>query len=185
MSKAPDHDPDHWPRRMVAATPVLPILIVCGLVLVDLAGGSGVTWVPLLATGPALAAATGGPRGVLCVGLLSAVLGVSLGLRGGAADSELAVALASLLVITTACAATSALRIRREQVLAAVRSVAEAAQHALLQPIPATVGPFQVAVRYSAAAAEARIGGDLYALVSTPHGVRLIVGDVRGKGCRP
>ncbi|MGW4542354.1 PP2C family protein-serine/threonine phosphatase [Streptomyces chartreusis] len=182
MSKAPDHDPDHWPRRMVAATPVLPILIVCGLVLVDLAGGSGVTWVPLLATGPALAAATGGPRGVLCVGLLSAVLGVALGLRGGAADSELAVALASLLVITAACAATSALRIRRERVLAAVRSVAEAAQHALLQPIPATVGPFQVAVRYSAAAAEARIGGDLYALVSTPHGVRLIVGDVRGKG---
>ena len=39
-----------------------------------------------------------------------------------------------------------------------------------------------MAVRYSAAAAEARIGGDLYALVPTPYGVRLIVGDVRGKG---
>lgn len=34
----------------------------------------------------------------------------------------------------------------------------------------------------SGAAAEARIGGDLYALVPTPYGVRLIVGDVRGKG---
>ncbi|WP_405591100.1 PP2C family protein-serine/threonine phosphatase [Streptomyces sp. NBC_01092] len=185
MSKALDHDPDHWPRRLVAVTPVLPmlpILIVCALVLVGLVDGSGVTWVPLLATAPALAATTGGPRGVLCVGLLSAVLGVSLGIRGDAADGVLAVALASLLVVTLACAATSALRGRRERVLAAVRSVAEAAQHALLQPIPATVGPFQVAVRYSAAAAEARIGGDLYALVSTPYGVRLIVGDVRGKG---
>ncbi|TXS48773.1 serine/threonine-protein phosphatase [Streptomyces sp. uw30] len=158
------------------------MLIVCALVLVGLVDGSGVTWVPLLATAPALAATTGGPRGVLCVGLLSAVLGVSLGIRGDAADGVLAVALASLLVVTLACAATSALRGRRERVLAAVRSVAEAAQQALLQPIPATVGPFQVAVRYSAAAAEARIGGDLYALVSTPHGVRLIVGDVRGKG---
>jgi serine phosphatase RsbU (regulator of sigma subunit) len=39
-----------------------------------------------------------------------------------------------------------------------------------------------VAVRYSAAAAEARIGGDLYALMPTPYGIRLIVGDVRGKG---
>lgn len=39
-----------------------------------------------------------------------------------------------------------------------------------------------MAVRYSAAAAEARIGGDLYALLPTPYGVRLIVGDVRGKG---
>ncbi len=60
--------------------------------------------------------------------------------------------------------------------------MAEAAQHAVLPPVPEAVGPFRVAVRYSAAAAEARIGGDLYALVPTPHGVRLIVGDVRGKG---
>ncbi|MFE6170577.1 PP2C family protein-serine/threonine phosphatase [Streptomyces sp. NPDC056464] len=182
MSQAPDHDPDHWPRRLVAAMPVLPILIISGFVLVDLVSGSGTTWVPLLATGPALAATTGGPRGVLCVGLVAAVLGVSLGIRGGAQGSELAVALAALLVVTLACGAGSALRMRRERVLAAVRSVAEAAQHALLQPVPATIGPFQVAVRYSAAAAEARIGGDLYALVSTPYGVRLIVGDVRGKG---
>ncbi|MFJ8629523.1 PP2C family protein-serine/threonine phosphatase [Streptomyces sp. NPDC093568] len=182
MSQAPDHGPDHWHRRLIVATPVLLILTVSGLVLVDLVGGSGLTWVPLLATGPALAATTSGPRAVLGVGLLATVLGVGLGLRGGAPDGELAIALAALLVITLACAVTSALRGRRERVLAAVRSVAEAAQHALLQPVPATVGPFQVAVRYSAAAAEARIGGDLYALVSTPYGVRLIVGDVRGKG---
>ncbi|MGC9541349.1 PP2C family protein-serine/threonine phosphatase [Streptomyces sp. UG1] len=182
MSHAQDHGRDHWQRRLTAASPVLPILIVSALVLVDLVGGSGMAWVPLLATGPALAATTCGPRGVLGVGLLSVVVGVGLGLRGGAPGSELAVALAALLVVTLACAVTSALRGRRERVLAAVRSVAEAAQHALLQPVPATVGPFQVAVRYSAAAAEARIGGDLYALVSTPYGVRLIVGDVRGKG---
>ncbi|MFJ7077246.1 PP2C family protein-serine/threonine phosphatase [Streptomyces sp. NPDC098781] len=182
MSQAPDHSPDHWPRRLVAAMPVLPILIVSVLVLVGFVGGSGTTWVPLLATGPALAATTSGPRGVLCVGLAATVLGVSLAVRGGAPDGELAVALAALLVVTLACGVGSALRERRERVLAAVRSVAEAAQQALLQPVPATVGPFQVAVRYSAAAAEARIGGDLYALVSTPYGVRLIVGDVRGKG---
>ncbi|MFI7412139.1 PP2C family protein-serine/threonine phosphatase [Streptomyces sp. NPDC049627] len=182
MSDALHHGRDHWPRRLVAAAPVLPILIVSAFALVDLIGGSGMTWVPLLATGPALAATTCGPRGVLYVGLFAAALSVTLGIRGGARGSELAIALAALLVVTLACGLTSALRGRRERVLAAVRSVAEAAQHALLQPIPATVGPFRVAVRYSAAAAEARIGGDLYALVSTPYGVRLIVGDVRGKG---
>lgn len=90
--------------------------------------------------------------------------------------------LSALTAVTLASGLASSLRGRRERVLAAVRSVAEAAQHALLTPIPETVGPFRVAVRYSAAAAEARIGGDLYALVSTPYGVRLIVGDVRGKG---
>lgn len=182
MSQALHHGHDHWPRRLVAALPLLPIVIVSAVVLVDLIGGSGMTWLPLLATGPALAATTNGPRGVLCVGLLGAVVGAVLGVRDDAPSDELAVVLSALLAVTLAGCLASALRGRRERVLAAVRSVAEAAQHALLQPIPATVGPFRVAVRYSAAAAEARIGGDLYALVSTPYGVRMIVGDVRGKG---
>ncbi|MET9514364.1 PP2C family protein-serine/threonine phosphatase [Streptomyces sp. NPDC002994] len=140
------------------------------------------TWLPLLAAGPALAATTSRPWGVLCVGLLAAVLGAVLGIRDGVPGHELAIVLSALVAVTLASGLASALRVRRERVLAAVRSVAEAAQHALLKPVPATVGPFQVAVRYSAADAEARIGGDLYALVPTPYGVRLIVGDVRGKG---
>jgi serine phosphatase RsbU (regulator of sigma subunit) len=168
--------------QLASGTPVLPVLTVFAIVLVDLIWGSGMTWVPLLAVGPALAATTNGPRGVLWVGLLAAALGATLGIRDGSPSSELAVVLAALTAVTLAGGLASALRARRERVLAAVRSVAEAAQHALLQPVPATVGPFQVAVRYSAAAAEARIGGDLYALVPTPYGVRLIVGDVRGKG---
>lgn len=195
---AGDHRPTRPPRNQAAApgtaarkslaaqlasgTPVLPVLIVSVIVAVDLLGGAGLTWLPLLAAGPALAATTSGPRGVLCVGLLAGLLGATLGIRDGEPVRELAAVLSALVAVTLASGLASALRGRRERVLAAVRSVAEAAQHALLQPVPATVGPFQVAVRYSAAAAEARIGGDLYALVPTPYGVRLIVGDVRGKG---
>ncbi|MEV8088301.1 PP2C family protein-serine/threonine phosphatase [Streptomyces nigra] len=182
MSRAPENGPDHWSRRWIVAVAVLLILIASGLALVDLLGGSKTAWVALLATVPALAATAGGPRTVLCGGLFAGVLGVALGLHHHVPGRFLGMTLAALVIITAACGLTSALRGRRERVLAAVRSVAEAAQHALLQPVPSTVGPFQVAVRYSAAAAEARIGGDLYALVSTPYGVRLIVGDVRGKG---
>ncbi|MCH5675231.1 PP2C family protein-serine/threonine phosphatase [Streptomyces gilvus] len=160
----------------------LPVLIVCVVVLADLAGGAGMIWLPLLAAGPALAATTNGPRGVLSTGLLAVVLGASLGTRDRVPGEELAAVLSALVTVTLASGLASVLRGRRERVLAAVRSVAETAQHALLKPVPATVGPFQVAVRYSAAAAEARIGGDLYALIPTPYGVRLIVGDVRGKG---
>ncbi|MES4891155.1 PP2C family protein-serine/threonine phosphatase [Streptomyces sp. NPDC096012] len=162
--------------------PVLPVLVLVGVLIVCVAGGTGATWLPLLAAGPALAAATNGPRGVLCVGLLAAVTGAALGIAHEVPPRELAAMLSAVLAVAAASGLASALRGRRERVLAAVRSVAEAAQHALLQPVPETVGPFQVAVRYSAAAAEARIGGDLYALVPTPHGIRLIVGDVRGKG---
>ncbi|MFD9032247.1 PP2C family protein-serine/threonine phosphatase [Streptomyces sp. NPDC059567] len=198
MSHTREHGPARSPRKhgvapgkvtrkrvlvqLASGTPVLPVLIVSVIVVVDLLGGAGLTWLPLLAAGPALAATTNGPRGVLCVGLLAGVLGVTLGMRDGAPGHELAAALSALGAVTLASGLASALRGRRERVLAAVRSVAEAAQQALLQPVPAVVGPFQVAVRYSAAAAEARIGGDLYALVPTPYGIRLIVGDVRGKG---
>ncbi|MQY36344.1 hypothetical protein SRB17_43430 [Streptomyces sp. RB17] len=167
---------------LLPVLPVLPVLVVAIVALFGAAVGGGLIWLPLLAAGPALAAATNQPRGVLCAGLLAAATGAALGIAHGVPARELTVVLAALLAVTAASDLASTLRGRRERVLAAVRSVAEAAQHALLQPVPDTVGPFQVAVRYSAAAAEARIGGDLYALVSTPHGIRLIVGDVRGKG---
>ncbi|MFI5874956.1 PP2C family protein-serine/threonine phosphatase [Streptomyces sp. NPDC051445] len=188
MSHTRNHGGDHCPTQLSGALrhrvagPLLPVLILVAIMLVGLFGEAGMIWLPLLAAGPALAATTNGPRGVLCVGLLAAAVGATLGARAGAPGREVAAVLAALVAVTLASALASALRSRRERVLAAVRSVAEAAQHALLRPVPATVGPFEVAVRYSAAAAEARIGGDLYALVPTPYGVRLIVGDVRGKG---
>nr|WP_237534958.1 PP2C family protein-serine/threonine phosphatase [Streptomyces sp. SID3343] len=71
---------------------------------------------------------------------------------------------------------------RQERTLREVRSVAEAAQEVLLRPVPSHVGPLTVGVRYRAAAAEARIGGDLYEVVPTPFGIRVVIGDVRGKG---
>ncbi|MFF8732734.1 PP2C family protein-serine/threonine phosphatase [Streptomyces sp. NPDC015171] len=172
----------HATGHVAAGTPALPVLVVAIVVLVDAAGGAGIIWLPLLAAGPALAATTNEPRGVLLAGLLAGATATALGVGHGVPARELAAVLCALSAVTAASILASALRGRRERVLADVRSVAEAAQQALLQPVPETVGPFQVAVRYSAAAAEARIGGDLYALVSTPHGVRLIVGDVRGKG---
>ncbi|MEU0171677.1 PP2C family protein-serine/threonine phosphatase [Streptomyces iakyrus] len=168
--------------QLAAGTPVLPALVVFVVMLSGLADGAGMIWLPLLVAGPALAATTNGPRGVFWVGFLTALLGALLGIRDGVPGRELTAVLAALVTVTLASGLASVLRGRRERVLAAVRSVAETAQHALLKPVPATVGPFQAAVRYSAAAAEARIGGDLYALIPTPHGVRLIVGDVRGKG---
>ncbi|MFE1173979.1 PP2C family protein-serine/threonine phosphatase [Streptomyces sp. NPDC058773] len=167
-------------RRHFAA--VVPVLIIAAVACLALSGGTGMGWLPLLAVGPALAAATSGPWGVLRIGGLAVGLGAGIGVHAGTPDRELAIVLAALFAVTLASSLAGALRRRRERVLAAVRSVAEAAQHAFLKPVPATVGHFQTAVRYSAAAAEARIGGDLYALVPTPFGIRLIVGDVRGKG---
>jgi PAS domain S-box-containing protein len=66
--------------------------------------------------------------------------------------------------------------------LAALSRVAEAAQRAILAPLPSDVGPVRLAAHYVSAAAEAQVGGDLYEVVERAGAVRLIVGDVRGKG---
>jgi serine phosphatase RsbU (regulator of sigma subunit) len=88
----------------------------------------------------------------------------------------------SVLVVTVLSASGGARGGQQDQRLADVTSVAEAAQRALLRPLPRQVGPLELGVVYLAAAAEARVGGDLYEVTRTQFGIRLIVGDVRGKG---
>ena len=71
---------------------------------------------------------------------------------------------------------------QQSQRLAGVTLVAEAVQRAILAQPPARTGPISLSVRYLSAAAEAQVGGDLYEVVPGPSSVRLLVGDVRGKG---
>jgi serine phosphatase RsbU (regulator of sigma subunit)/anti-sigma regulatory factor (Ser/Thr protein kinase) len=66
--------------------------------------------------------------------------------------------------------------------LAAITRIAEAAQHAILAPVPRRAGPVALAGAYVSAAREALVGGDLYEVITCPQSVRLIIGDVRGKG---
>ncbi len=87
-------------------------------------------------------------------------------------------------VARRAALAIETARIFRDQSgrLADVTRVAEAAQHAILATPPAQIGPVALAARYVSAAAEALVGGDLYEVVARPGAVRLLIGDVRGKG---
>jgi GAF domain-containing protein/anti-sigma regulatory factor (Ser/Thr protein kinase) len=66
--------------------------------------------------------------------------------------------------------------------LAVIQRVAEAAQHAILPPVPEAVGPLRLTTAYVSAAQDALIGGDLYEVAQYDGAVRLLVGDVRGKG---
>lgn len=132
MSQAREHGSEHWRKRtfknrsigsgsagrkraahLAFGTPVLPLLIVGAIVLVDLAGGAGMVWLPLLAAGPALAATTSRPYGVFYVGLLAAALSVMLGIRDGVPGDELAAVVSGLAAVTLASALASALRWRR------------------------------------------------------------------------
>ncbi|MBK5306053.1 MAG: GAF domain-containing protein [Frankiaceae bacterium] len=66
--------------------------------------------------------------------------------------------------------------------LAAITRVAEAAQHAILAPMPERLGPVSLAAAYVSAARDALVGGDLYEAVEREGAVRILIGDVRGKG---
>ncbi|MYU21212.1 SpoIIE family protein phosphatase [Streptomyces sp. SID8352] len=90
-------------------------------------------------------------------------------------------------LITIATAAVLAVLVntsvrRTDERLASTREIAEAAQRAVLPRPPERIGGFEIAARYEAAQAGAFIGGDLYAVQDSARGVRLLVGDVRGKG---
>lgn len=66
--------------------------------------------------------------------------------------------------------------------LAAITRVAEAAQHAILAPMPERLGPVRLAASYVSAARDALVGGDMYEAIERAGSVRLLIGDVRGKG---
>jgi phosphoserine phosphatase RsbU/P len=78
--------------------------------------------------------------------------------------------------------AASSARKRREARLADVLRVAEVAQRAVLPDVPDRIGMIRLTAHYESAAREASLGGDLYAALPTSYGVRLLIGDVRGKG---
>jgi serine phosphatase RsbU (regulator of sigma subunit) len=62
------------------------------------------------------------------------------------------------------------------------RQVAGAAQSVLLRPLPPRIDGLTVAAAQLSADRGATIGGDLYEAVATEHGVRVVMGDVRGHG---
>jgi serine phosphatase RsbU (regulator of sigma subunit) len=161
---------------------LLPIAVVALVASVDVLAGPTI-FVPLLAVGPAFASLSGGARRAVAIGCLAIVLCLGLAIFNGILGTwRNNLTFVSILGVTAASAVAGHLRERRERELADVRTVAEVAQRVLLPPVPRRVGALHVAASYISASAHARIGGDLYEVVNTPAGVRLLVGDVRGKG---
>ncbi|MFS8203670.1 PP2C family protein-serine/threonine phosphatase [Streptomyces sp. CWNU-52B] len=63
-----------------------------------------------------------------------------------------------------------------------IRRVAGAAQGVLLRPLPPRIEGLDVAAAQLSADRGASVGGDLYEVIGTEHGVRVVMGDVRGHG---
>jgi len=169
-----------WPARWLTlcALPAVVALIALG----TSSASDGQLFLPLLAVPPALAGiGAPTPRRPLAYGAVMLLAAIAAAPFTTTAEVPV-VTTVSILVVTLISASGSARGGHENQRLADVTSVAEAAQRALLRPLPRQVGPLELGVVYLAAAAEARVGGDLYEVTRTQFGIRLIVGDVRGKG---
>jgi serine phosphatase RsbU (regulator of sigma subunit) len=161
----------------------LPFLAMAAVVIVDVTAGPGVGFLPMMALGPAFAGLIGNVRRSALIGVVAIALSLALSLTNDEMGERRGfTTLISVTGVAIAGVAATVVRKRRERELASVRSIAEAAQRVLLRPVPRNAGHLRAAVSYTSAMADARIGGDLYEVVTSPAGVRVIVGDVQGKG---
>ncbi|MEU0990108.1 PP2C family protein-serine/threonine phosphatase [Streptomyces sp. NPDC005953] len=161
----------------------LPLTVIVVVAVADAATPTAYTGVPLIASACVLAGATLSLRGTAWTGAFALVITLLLNWRLGLLED----ATGWVEVFNVGLALLIGLDVNRmldryTRQLARVRSVAGAMQRAVLPSPPARIGLLEVAARYEGADTEARIGGDLYTIQDTPYGVRILVGDVRGKG---
>ncbi|WP_418957892.1 PP2C family protein-serine/threonine phosphatase [Streptomyces tritici] len=167
-------------RRFVRA---LPALVILGGAAFDLSTPPEYTAAPLYSAAPLIAAPLFSFRLTLLTVVVAVLASFGLHWYNDTAGDVPAIT-ENLTVLTVSAFALLINRAvqRSGERLASARVIAEAAQKAVL-PTPAErIGALHVAARYEAAQADAFIGGDLFAVQDTPYGVRLVVGDVRGKG---
>ncbi|UQA97393.1 PP2C family protein-serine/threonine phosphatase [Streptomyces halobius] len=171
-------------RVLFAFVRGVPFAIALLVVAIELTPVHVVYTGPLLTATPALAAVSMGPKGTITAAAVALVVSVITATYNQAWGTQMVYTnlLALLLVSVAAVLISRAMRTRSQNELNQVRRIAEAAQEVLLRPVPARLGPVRAASMYLAAETGAQIGGDLYEAVQTRYGVRMIVGDVRGKG---
>ena len=137
----------------------------------------------LFAAAPVAAAALQGMCATILTSCLAVALTVVMAFAYHADDSlysrmtELSVVVVSLMALLL-----NYVMRRSGRRLASARMVSESIQLAVVPTPPARVDGCAVAARYQAARAGPGIGGDFYVAQPTPFGVRLLIGDVRGKG---
>ncbi|MEW2029296.1 PP2C family protein-serine/threonine phosphatase [Streptomyces roseifaciens] len=167
----------HGPGPLVLLSPVILTVVIAGLAY---STPPDMAFSRILPAAPALAAAMWPVLPTVLLGTVCFLLMIGLSLVFPGLGAWYTVA--GIVAVTVAAAYGSHVRLQREQALFQVRLVADAAQKVVLSPMPRRFGGVEIEALYLAAAAEARIGGDFYEAVTTQYGVRLLIGDVRGKG---
>ncbi|MFD6292748.1 PP2C family protein-serine/threonine phosphatase [Streptomyces sp. NPDC060205] len=166
--------------RSVAWAP--PLLLLAAIAVID-SNTSGefriISWIVLV---PGIAAAICGVRGTAVLAALALITYIEVDAAWPHQDQTglpdfILVAVGGALA-TTACA----VRVREERRMLHMRDVADTTRRTVLRPMPTPWAGLDHAAVYLAADSEARVGGDFYDIQPGPHGTRVLLGDVQGKG---
>ncbi|MGK5639973.1 PP2C family protein-serine/threonine phosphatase [Streptomyces sp. URMC 126] len=165
----------------------LPGLWVAGVVLWELlspfGASSGAQFVQLLAAAPAIACAGSGRRQCVVLGGACALFALlPLGSAGRVDPAMRLGTCCAVLAVVGAAWLTARRGHRLSREVERLREIAATAQHAVLRPLPSRLAGLTLAGGHRSASEGALLGGDLYEVLATRHGVRLVIGDVRGHG---
>ncbi|MFE6892485.1 PP2C family protein-serine/threonine phosphatase [Streptomyces sp. NPDC057694] len=161
---------------------LLPALFLAAVVAVDLSTGEDfriIVWVVLV---PGLAALLCGLRATVAYAVLTVLVYAAVDARypwaGPTWVPGFLLILASALGAVPVCGA----RLRAERRSDHIREIAETTRRTVLRPLPSFWAGLEQAAAYTTADVAARVGGDFYDIQPSPHGSRLVLGDVQGKG---
>ncbi|MFE0806822.1 PP2C family protein-serine/threonine phosphatase [Streptomyces sp. NPDC058848] len=160
---------------------LMPLLMLAAITLIDNATGAFhiISWTVLV---PGVAAAICGVRATALFAVAAVAVYVLADTTWQHRDET---GLPGLILVSlggSIAVLAAALRVGGEQRMLHMRDIAETTRRTVLRPIPAGFGGLDHAAVYLSADTEARVGGDFYDVQPGPHGTRVLVGDVQGKG---
>ncbi|WP_316762037.1 PP2C family protein-serine/threonine phosphatase [Streptomyces herbicida] len=175
------------PLRSGSASPAArwgaPLCLLAVVAVTDLVIGDRLHVLPVMAAVPVLAAALNG------VGVTAALAGAATAttalvqlVQGRWSTETGDVTILTLVVVSLAGLPACSVRCRRERRSRQAQSVADTARQAALRPLPRRMGTVHMCATYVPARSEGTGGGDFYEALHTPYGVRVLVGDIQGKG---
>lgn len=162
---------------------VLALVMIAGLLIAGFIVPTTQHLASLMAVVPATTAALAGPRLTTVIAGLSCVAAFVLDVHDDLLGTSIPIVhLAEIALISAFVIASRSIRDRSVRELTEVRIVSDTVQRVLLRPLPPHVGHLRIRATYHASHPHAQIGGDLYAVARSAAGVRILIGDVRGKG---
>lgn len=173
-----------WRRpRLPAPVFVAGVLLVTAVVVaLDVVTGTAVRLFPLLIFLPAIVSGLGTVRQTAAASawVMLVVAGTTYFLGAELDDKLMAAGFTAVFGVLSVVGCHY--RVRREEEVDRLRSSAAALQRLIVRPLPLRTGDVEVDGLYQPATEDTLVGGDMYEVAATRHGMRVLIADVQGKG---